>query len=77
MHKWDDDIPLQYKQMAYHHQICAFEPKYDFSLIFMKICTWMHIKTLIMDIVNIMLFFTTSGGGDADFFVLATFINFY
>ena len=53
MHKWDDDIPLQYKQMTSHIQICAFGPKYDFSLIFMKICTWKHITTLIMDIMKI------------------------
>ena len=77
MHKWDDDIPLQYKQMAYHHQICAFGPKYDFSLIFMKICTWMHIKTLIMDIRKIMLFSPPGVVVMLFFAVLATFINFY
>ena len=53
-----------------------FGPKYDFSWILMKICTWMHITSQIMEIVKIVLFFTTRGGGSTVFAVLAAFINF-
>ena len=63
--------------MIYHHPICAFGPKYDFSLIFMKICTWKHIITLIMDIVK-KCFFSPPGVAAMLFLaVLAVFINFY
>jgi len=37
----------------------------------------MHITSLIMEIVKIVLFFTTRGGGGTVFAVLAAFINFY
>ena len=36
MHKWDNDIPVVCIVIAYHHPICAFGPKYDFTLIFIK-----------------------------------------
>ena len=42
--------------MTYHHPVCPFGPKYDFSRIVTKICTWMHITSLIMKIVKIVLF---------------------
>ena len=77
MHKFDDDMPFVCIVMVYHHPICAFGPKYDFYLIFMKICTWMHITTLIMDIVKIMLISPPGVVGMLFFAVLATFINFY
>ena len=47
------------------------------SPIFVNICIWMHITSLIMEIVKIVLFFTTRGGGSTVFAVVAVFINFY
>ena len=70
MDKQDDD-------MVYHHPVCPFGQKYDFSQILMKIGTWIHITSLIMESVKIVPFFTTRGGGSTVFTVLAAFINFY
>ena len=77
MQKFDDDMPFVCIVMVYHHPICAFGPKYDFYLIFMKICTWMHIKILIMDNVKIMFFSPPGVVAMLFFAVLATFFNFY
>ena len=70
INKQDDDMP-------YHHPVCPFGPIYDFSWILMKICTWIHTTSLIMEIAKIVLFFTTRGGGSTVFAVLAAFNNFY